>query len=390
MIWIRPPGFDSPAAPLATLLYTIQMAASHPDRWSNVLDTLNHRFDGYCSVLAKYDFQSACGKLLTQAPGNVNVRPSYEEMSPTNPYFLARRDYTPGAVLVGSATVSDGDLIRTDYYRQLLRPHRLFRRLTGVLSLHESGVALVCIHRTREQADFGEDEQGALATILPHLALGLETQETLFDAKAQLQALSTIARQTLPPLMIVDSELRIIFENSETEKLLGDDLLYRTSDGRLCAADSVCNRVLHEEISRCCTLGSKGDRDLHPLTLMPARKTRVELRLSYLGKGLNASSSRKTSLVCVMLADTASEDPSRFLHFSRIFSLTPAQARVGELVISGMRPSSVALTLGVSGNTIKSHLKQIFKKTGAHSQLDLFRLYKVSTPNESVLRHPFG
>ncbi|GAB7522687.1 hypothetical protein [Paraburkholderia sp. 2C] len=83
-------------------------------------------------------------------------------------------------MLVGSETISDSDLIRTDYYRELLRPHRLFRRLTGVLSVRESDVTLVSIHRTREQPDFDEREQQALAKILPYLALGLETQDGFF------------------------------------------------------------------------------------------------------------------------------------------------------------------------------------------------------------------
>jgi DNA-binding CsgD family transcriptional regulator len=391
MVWIRPPAFGNPAAPLETLLYTVQMAATHPDLWRSVLDTLNHHLDGYCSVLARYDFQRARGTLLTQAPAKIDVQPSYEEMSPTNPYFLARRDYTPGAVLVGSETISDNDLIRTDYYRQLLRPHRLFRRLTGVLSLHENNVTLIVIHRTREQLDFGENEQQALAKILPHLALGLETQETFLTFRAQLDALSMTARQTLPPLMIVDSDLHIVFENSATGALLGTDLLRHGNDGRLCSVDSFCDRALRDEINRCCALGSKGDRDTHPLTLMPARKTSVELRLRYVGKGPSTLTSRETSLVCMMLANAAGEAPGHFLHFSRAFHLTPAQARVGELVIHGMRPSTVALTLCVSENTVRTHLKQIFKKTGVHSQLDLFRLYRVpTTDGKSAAHHPFG
>jgi DNA-binding CsgD family transcriptional regulator len=394
MVWIRPPAFGNPAAPLETLLYTIQMAATHPDLWRSVLDTLNHHIGGFCSVLAKYDFQSARGKLLTQAPANIDVRSSYEEMSPTNPYFLARRGYTPGAVLVGSETISDSDLIRTDYYRELLRPHRLFRRLTGVLSVRESDVTLVSIHRTREQPDFDEREQQTLAKILPYLALGLETQDGFFTFRTQLEALSLTVRQALPPLMIVDSDLNIVVENSETETLLGTDLLQRTKEGRLASVDSFCDRALRDEINRCCALGASGDCNTHPLALMPAHKSRAELRLCYIGKGLSTQTLRRISLVCVMRVDAQGEARERFLHFSREFNLTPAQARVGELVIGGMRPSIVARTLSLSENTVKTHLKQIFKKTGVHSQLDLFRLYRVpagvpAATDEPATHHPY-
>jgi DNA-binding CsgD family transcriptional regulator len=61
--------------------------------------------------------------------------------------------------------------------------------------------------------------------------------------------------------------------------------------------------------------------------------------------------------------------------FARQFDLTPAQAKVNALVFTGHPLPSVAQTLGVSDNTVRSHLKQIFQKTGTHGQMQLVQLH---------------
>jgi DNA-binding CsgD family transcriptional regulator len=60
--------------------------------------------------------------------------------------------------------------------------------------------------------------------------------------------------------------------------------------------------------------------------------------------------------------------------FIRLYGLTPAEAKVAAVIVRGRSGPQAAEELNLSYNTIKSHLKRIFAKTGTARQGDLIRL----------------
>lgn len=58
----------------------------------------------------------------------------------------------------------------------------------------------------------------------------------------------------------------------------------------------------------------------------------------------------------------------------RRFRFTRTQARLAEMLCEGMRPTHAAETLGVKISTIRTHVGQMYEKTGTHSQAQLVAL----------------
>ena len=58
----------------------------------------------------------------------------------------------------------------------------------------------------------------------------------------------------------------------------------------------------------------------------------------------------------------------------RLFGLTPAEARLAFVMAAGANAKEAARLLRVSPNTVRTHVKRIFEKTGARRQSDLPRL----------------
>ncbi len=69
-----------------------------------------------------------------------------------------------------------------------------------------------------------------------------------------------------------------------------------------------------------------------------------------------------------------------------LFDLTPAEAKVTRAVVEGHRLAEIAKLQGVQTNTIKTHLKSIFAKTGVNRQADLVSLLSSS----GSTNHPAG
>jgi DNA-binding CsgD family transcriptional regulator len=57
-----------------------------------------------------------------------------------------------------------------------------------------------------------------------------------------------------------------------------------------------------------------------------------------------------------------------------LFDLTPAEARVASQVTEGRSIELIALSTGLSHNTVRTHLKSVFLKTGVQRQAELVSL----------------
>ncbi|MCA0920203.1 helix-turn-helix transcriptional regulator [Pseudooceanicola nanhaiensis] len=62
-------------------------------------------------------------------------------------------------------------------------------------------------------------------------------------------------------------------------------------------------------------------------------------------------------------------------HFFRAFGLTRSESAVAHELLSGKTPAETSEATGLSISTVRSYLKTIFDKTGAHRQSELISLY---------------
>jgi DNA-binding CsgD family transcriptional regulator len=57
-----------------------------------------------------------------------------------------------------------------------------------------------------------------------------------------------------------------------------------------------------------------------------------------------------------------------------LFDLTPAEARLAEVIASGSQPREAAASLGIAEETARTTLKRVFSKTGVGRQAELVAL----------------
>jgi DNA-binding CsgD family transcriptional regulator len=57
-----------------------------------------------------------------------------------------------------------------------------------------------------------------------------------------------------------------------------------------------------------------------------------------------------------------------------LFGMTPSEVRVAVGIVQGDTPQEIAVRLGLSVETVRSHLKRVFYKSSTRNQADLVRL----------------
>ncbi|MBA2397202.1 MAG: helix-turn-helix transcriptional regulator [Bradyrhizobium sp.] len=61
-----------------------------------------------------------------------------------------------------------------------------------------------------------------------------------------------------------------------------------------------------------------------------------------------------------------------------LFDLTPAEARTASQITEGKSIEQISFANGIAPNTIRTHLKSVFQKTGVQRQAELVSLLGVT------------
>jgi DNA-binding CsgD family transcriptional regulator len=93
------------------------------------------------------------------------------------------------------------------------------------------------------------------------------------------------------------------------------------------------------------------------------------------GGGLDVFTGALSIVFVTSMVPSASPAPSLL---QALFDLTPAEARTASQITEGKSVEQMSSATGLSQNTIRTHLKSVFQKTGVERQAELVSLLSVS------------
>lgn len=228
-----------------------------------------------------------------------------------------------------------------------------------------------------------------LQAVLPHLSNALRIRLKLEDA-------DTTARQVYGAfdllefgVIVVDARMRPVFMNRRAERMTSrNDGLSVGKDGLHAARAEqtvALRRAVHAAIETASLRGRNGQdidkaepyavrlRLLRP-SGEPALVATVMPLSPENGERLIAPQARAVIFV-VQPSQPLSLDSAAV---EAAFGLTPRQAALAVLVARGASLPQAAAKLSTSQETVRSHLKEIFERTGTRRQADLVRVLSVA------------
>ena len=297
--------------------------------------------------------------------------------SARNPWFLSSAAYVPRRVMTGTELISDTDLRRTDFYRGFLQPRGLLHLLCGVVDQRARGAHFLSAYRAENQGGFEAHEKAELEVLLDHVTLSLQSQWRWQEADDLAHALLTLADHDSNPAILVTADGEPIYRNPAAELLLDRNHGLRLDGTRLVAASAGDQRLLSETIARVAgrdpARSAEGPAVLTMACAAPLPPVVVVVRAAGQVFTRQAGTRRGVAMVAVR-GGHAGHDPATCV-FARQYELTAAQAKVSALVFAGQSLATIAHSLNLSENTVRSHLKQIFQKTDTHGQMELVHLH---------------
>jgi DNA-binding CsgD family transcriptional regulator len=365
-------------AQLHELIERIYTSAVRPEVWKEVVRAVSELFGGapvlgevYLPHASDEPFESVGlqqSYVLTFVRDITNLLPWATRVEPQ----LADRFHPM------SDALPDFELEGSEFYEQWMKPQDLAMAWPAIVSIMaESGemVASLSVFQREGDEPFSEAQIANADALVPHLQRAFRMR-MLLDAAQHARVPVANALDRLPlGMLVLDGDRQVLIENASASQALAlDDGIEIRATG-LAAADARENAKLQDLIEA--ALESTSGQGLNGTSFMqvsrPSGRQPFSLMLSPLLSAPSGALSSKAVVACFISDPEAGHVPTVDA-LGQIYGLTPAEAEVVQLLAKGLPLDEIAADRGISLNTVRSHLKHIFSKTGTSRQGELLSL----------------
>ncbi|MEI9902465.1 MAG: LuxR C-terminal-related transcriptional regulator [Hyphomicrobium sp.] len=257
------------------------------------------------------------------------------------------------------------------YYEAVLRPMGIHD--IAVLSLLRDSEALGLAGFGQREGDGEVDERvkDGLRLFAPHLRRAVTIGRLFEQHTIAITTFSEVLEGIAAGAVLVDEALSIVHANATARKMLSNSDPILARGGRLQLAAALPNAVLGDAVRQAARNEVTMERrsiDI-PLRRRDGSPAVVQV-LPLLRRSIGRSIEQRT-VAAAFISNAA--DPPRLPAdaMALLYDLTPAEARVFELIVEGKTPAAISEQLGVTLATVRTHLGRVFDKTGCSRQADL-------------------
>jgi DNA-binding CsgD family transcriptional regulator len=270
--------------------------------------------------------------------------------------------------------MSEDEWHASPFFREVMEPNGYDSAAATYTILEDDGL-VACLGVVREIGEpaFDQRDVDRFQLYLPHFREAARVAGHLRRIESRRSGLEALFGVIRVATVVTDRFGRLEYRNGAAQALLAeaDGVVLRR--GRLATADRTAAEALRAAIFE---------------TVAPARSGGAERQVVIPRAGRHAllasvaalpADDAPTAFGAPMQAVVFLLDPERPHEgdtevLQRLFGLTAAEAAVMKEIAAGARPAEIAEASARSLETVRTHLKAVYDKTGTKSQADLVRL----------------
>jgi DNA-binding CsgD family transcriptional regulator len=283
--------------------------------------------------------------------------------------------WTPGSVIEGRELISEPDLLKTEFYNGFLKPQGWFSAIGGAITRNNSvGAYITALRKRSVHPDTGRE---LLGTLMPHLQCAMRLHERIAGLDIRLSALANMIDYLPGGIIIADSRARVLVMNRAAEQILAGDHGLKNGPTGLSAVEANETAKLSATIAQAVMAREGSLSAPTPLAITRGEMRRpLQLLIAPLPAQEAGTRRQPAAVLFVFDPDENLEPNLRLLR--KVFSLTEAEARIAAALAQGDTVEQIADQTGVTLNTIRTHLKKVYSKTGTRGQTEFVRLVLTS------------
>ena len=370
----------------SSLIGDIYDASLDPALWPSVFE----QACGFvrCSsahLFAQDSVRKAANRYFTWGDHPDFTRLYAEKYARLNPMF-------PGAIFFDVEEVHQiieiiprDELCRTRFAIEWMAPQQMIDDMFCIVEKSATSCSLFQVIRRRKDGVIDEEAKRRMALIAPHIRRAVLIGKVIDLNKVEAAALADSLDTLASAMFLVDASGRIMHANKSGLLMVAEGGVLRAVGGRLGAVDSAANQVLLDSFAAAeggdAAVGRKGIA----VPLKGHGQERYVANVLPLTSGARRKAGISYSAVATVFAHKAALDlPSPPEVIAKEFKLTPTELRILFAIVEIGGVPEVAEVLGVSTETVRTHMRRLFGKTGATRQADLVKL--VAAFSNPILR----
>lgn len=263
---------------------------------------------------------------------------------------------------------------KSEFYQDFLIPNGIRHVFALTTTPADAKTTTFAIYRAPGHVAFNTDTREWGARLQPHLIragkLHLQTRELKLRADAATSALDVFSY----PVVIVDSQRRIVMANAVAESLLSKRAGISARNGMLVAVRPNDDAALGHAIELATGSKQGASRIAVPFTLVVGTNQRYHGGVFPLGPESPLASPWRRPLALIAVSNPDAGQTWGPREMQKFFAFSPAEARIALALAHGQTLADAASQSGITMNTARSQLKSVLRKANVSRQADLVRL----------------
>lgn len=361
---------------LSEVIGEVYDAALDPTLWLQALERSCNFVGGSSAVLYWHDVASESSAALHLFNDDPHyTRLYFEKYMPMNPVFPAATFIESGLIYTPTDIVPEAELFDTRFHREWVEPQGIADVICVNLEKGTTSSSVLNIRRGNRHGIVDDAARQRAALIVPHFQRAVAIGR-LFDQRNTAQAVLTETLDNVEAaIFLLGLNGRIVFVNGPARIMLGEGALLYERRGALTAVAPNAQRMLRDLVvaAERGDLIAGGQGAAIPLSDSPSRRWFAHV-LSLTAGDRQRAGAVHSAVAAVFVRRTSPASPPPLETLAKLYSLTASEVRVldGIMKVSGVQ--ALADLLGLSQATVKTHLHNVFRKTGTARQSELVKL----------------
>jgi DNA-binding CsgD family transcriptional regulator/PAS domain-containing protein len=281
--------------------------------------------------------------------------------------------YDPNQPALMSEKHKEGLTEASRIYVEWTRPRGMIDVMGVALARDGAAMGTIAFGRHRDAGPVTERDLSLARLLLPHLQRSVAISRLLDIGSIKSDMFQSVVDALSVGVVMTDASLKVIHANQVARRMLSMGAPVTAINGRLSVPSPGATAALSRAVIKAAmdekSLGPNGfgvplrlGDETHVFHVLPLRSGQLRPTVSVAADA------------AIFIAPSRQSPLWPELEIAALFDLTPAEARVFERISAGVSPGQIAAETGAAQSTIKTHLLQVFAKTGCHRQAELVAL----------------
>lgn len=336
--------------------------------WDGVLGDVAALFGGHIGTLQQLDPSSMAVAIEAQSGLDPEVGRLYaERYSIADPWINAiAPQYGPGEASTGAMNFPFAELKQTAVYNKIYKTLDVVDCLISMIDKRPDSWSYLTVYRPSSRGFFSPDDVVLAQTLIRHVRSAFVAHDWLCLKEGELRNREDALHALDIPVFLLARNGRVLFSNAAADKFLAGATPFAIFHGELVLADGAARGALAGALAS----------PLAPLSFAVPRGDGLLPWIVH-GSAISADAVRAIlpqaddAALLIAVTDPLLEPGSKASVLVATFGLTQAEAQIACDIASGTSVEEIAVASGRSRETVRTHVKSLFIKTGASRQPEL-------------------